>query len=150
MRGNNEKLLLAQKSVLLPQAEAAMRSALGYKGDERFSVVTGVPFPTREIGQDGEVTSENLQARLNVLRSDVKARITNARGKGIGIPKFDPQTGEAIPEDSLRSLREVIKQENSERPWSPPSQEAKEDMEGVDFALEAYRKYKLMKGGLNK
>lgn len=52
----------------------------------------------------GEKIPQEREERLSYLRGKVAEKVKAAEAKGIIIPKFDPQTGEAIPANSLRML----------------------------------------------
>jgi hypothetical protein len=104
LSSNEERMLWIQRDVMLRRAEAAMENELGY----------GVSsLPNERYGEDGEITSESLQARLDVFRKEVGSRVDKARMNGEMIFNFEPHTGEKIPQDSLKILRQLMKQEGS-------------------------------------
>lgn len=156
LRNNPEKMLQVQKSMLLPEAEDQMSNALGYRSKDQFSKVTGAPLSKLEFEKpingfdelmQAPYTPESLQARINVFRQDIGVKVAKAKERGVEIPKFDSQTGEEIPQDSLRALREL---EKAEKPKTGhPDRILNEgDMADIDDALEIYRKWKGLKKSL--
>lgn len=122
---------------LVNQAEKDLRRALGIEVNWRYSEHTGATIPPLEVDERGESTISSQRARIAVFRQDAGHLVEQARQKGVTISLFDSQTGESIPQDSLRALRETTRR-----------QEDDEDLKDVELGLEALRIMKAAKGKL--
>lgn len=140
LRANPEKQQAAMERKALRQAEADMRSVLGYREGARFSHHSGQPLPEIVHDEKGNTTSktplDQLRGRIDIYRNDIVKLVTEAQARGVNIPKFDSVNGSPIPENSLRALLESGHRRKTE---VRPLTEQEEDLEDIKFGLEALR-----------
>lgn len=109
LRNDESARLQHYTEKLTRQAERDMVKALEVPDEAKFSKYTGMPLPERVLNEKGSATNASSEARLKVFRDDCEYLVNEAKKIGVEAPRFDSETGVAIPQDSLRTLLEVQK-----------------------------------------
>ena len=131
LRNDETKRLSSIKDTMTRQAEGDMSTALGIREEARYSKYTGTQIPEKQLDENGTPTLDSLNSRIGVFRSDIGILVEQAGRGGVYIPRFDGQTGEAIPQDSLRAFQEANRRQSTQR------SEIDEDMEDLNRGTKA-------------
>lgn len=113
----------AAARIMAERAVEDMEFALGITPADRFGPNSGVELtPIRSVrvkdrsGAEVEVPDyDSYHGRLERLRQDALAAVSDAVKKGAELPKVDPQNGKEVPPDSLGALR-ALKLSKDRRP----------------------------------
>ena len=108
LRDNEFRRLVSISTSMLTEAERDMQAALHIPEDAVYGKITGVPIPPKQFDGKGNTTLVSLSARLGVFRREVYQQVAEAQARGVVLPRYDAQTGEEIPPDSLRAYRNVM------------------------------------------
>ncbi len=88
-----------------------LKTSITYLGEIAISNIErslGIEKDAKLDPQTGSELPMEPEKRLGVLRSLASEEVRIAREEeGLAVPRFDSETGEAIPQDSLRALSEV-------------------------------------------
>lgn len=139
-----------------------MSEALGTK-NTLFNPHTGDQIPLRTVAVEGpggsvvqQVSMENCMTRLTNWRQMAGERVAEARAHRVEVPRFDPRTGEPIPNDSLRALEATMPGRIQKIEMSAPSRQVEteeqrrqreraEDEADLELGLHALQRMKEMK-----
>ena len=127
------------KRMLTQEAVGEVQQALGLSFESKFSGHTGRPLPKAETKQ-AVPDYESWSARLEALRGEMGEKVNEAEARGVSVPRFDAETGQPLPKNSLRVYEAVHGRRQPQE--APPSMS---DQEALEMGLSALREMKAIR-----